>query len=219
MTVQRTPKRHLVIAPHHDDEVIGCGGTIARALQLGDECRVVVVTRGDLSIPGMPAEEQVQLREQECGAAARVLGTEDVIYLREPDRSLLYSRRLVEELIRQLADYGPHYVYYPHGDEADRDHRVVNEVAREAIMLGQSAFYDMPRRIQRSLQYEVWTPLRSFQYSTDITAVMDMKLEALQRYGSQLARMRLLEGSRGLNAYRGMQVGVPFAEVFKMENM
>ncbi|TCP66516.1 PIG-L deacetylase family protein [Baia soyae] len=207
--------RHLVIAPHHDDEILGCGGTMAKAVQNGEHVQVVILTKGDFSgIPGSP-DESSALRKQECIEACKVLGVHDVIFLDEPDRSLVYSRRLVEQLVYLIQQFQPTVVYYPHREESDREHQVVNELMKESLLLCQSGFLgEKVDTIRCCLKYEVWTPMKSFQVVNNVTDFMDLKLKSLECYSSQLKLLKLKEGIYGLNSYRGMQTNLLFAEVF-----
>lgn len=132
--------KHLVIAPHHDDEIIGCGGTIAKAIQNGDQARIIIVTMGEFSGIDGSIENNVDIREKECRRACGIIGTQDIHFLKEKDRDLTYRRDLVEKVMMHIDEYEPDYVYYPHSEEADRDHRIVNEVTGEALFLSRSHF-------------------------------------------------------------------------------
>ncbi|WP_191567433.1 PIG-L deacetylase family protein [Metabacillus idriensis] len=221
--MNKRQKKHLVIAPHHDDEVIGCGGTIAQAISKGDIVRVVVVTKGDLSGSDKAINQMVKDRENECLQACESLGIEkeNVIFLRKNDRSLVYSLEFVKEIINEISVFEANYIYFPHHEESDRDHRVVNEVVKEAVFLCQSGFLpnDNASFIKMCLQYEVWTPMKNYQVIKDITNFVDVKVKSIKRYESQLETLNLVEGVLGLNSYRGMQTGVKSAEVFKLESL
>ncbi|MEH7728095.1 PIG-L family deacetylase, partial [Bacillus altitudinis] len=80
-------RKHLVIAPHHDDEMIGCGGTIAKAIKRGDQARIIIVTKGELSGIDGSIEQNIQIRENECKRACAIIGTQDIHFLKEKDRA------------------------------------------------------------------------------------------------------------------------------------
>lgn len=80
----------LVVAPHPDDESLGCGGTISRLRQLGCPVHVVFVSDGSMSHPNSPtypADRLRALREAEAREAVEILGIapEQVTFLRLPD--------------------------------------------------------------------------------------------------------------------------------------
>src|SRR5687767_8382251 len=63
----------LVIAPHPDDECIGCGGAICRHVQRGDKVHAVFLTSGELGLKELPREQAWQMREEEARNAAKIL--------------------------------------------------------------------------------------------------------------------------------------------------
>lgn len=211
------------MAPHHDDEVLGCGGTIAKAVANGDEAKVVVMTNGELG-PNYEGDSlsPTLKREQECINACKALGIDDITFLREPDRSVVYRRDLVDRLVTEISDFNPGIVYCPHEQESDREHRSVFEIVREATMLAASAYSPLrggsyTRRML--LQYEVWTPMSEYQFAVDITQSIAAKLNALRCYKSQLVNRRLDLAVEGLNKYRGVQSGKGvYVEVFRCSN-
>src|SRR6476660_8405385 len=83
----------LVLAPHPDDEAIGCGGAIALHVREGARVRVVIATDGaGQGGDGASVRDQ---REAECRRAAEVLGYGEPVFWRMPDRSLAYGESLV----------------------------------------------------------------------------------------------------------------------------
>src|SRR5262245_34849548 len=93
----------LVLAPHPDDEAIGCGGTIHLHRERGERVRVVFLTSGERGIAGVASETVRTMREAEANAAADILGVQGVDFLRLPDLALVESiepgRRLLAELL------------------------------------------------------------------------------------------------------------------------
>jgi LmbE family N-acetylglucosaminyl deacetylase len=111
-------------------------------------------------------------------------------------------------------------VYLPHEGEADPEHRLVHELARDAIWMASAAFFPeagpkpcpLPGLV---LGYEVWTPMSRFAYVEDITDTVDAKVHAMRAYGSQLRHVRWDEAIEGLARYRGaVTQGSGHAEVF-----
>ena len=75
----------LVIAPHPDDETIGCGGTLCLHQQRGDRVAVVFLTSGELGLKQLPRAKAWAVRETEGRAAAKILGLARAEFLRQPD--------------------------------------------------------------------------------------------------------------------------------------
>src|SRR5438093_1072629 len=78
----------LVVAPHPDDESIGCGGALCLHAQKGDRVVAVFLTSGELGLKHFPCEKAWQIREREARAAAKILGLAEIFFLRQPDWSV-----------------------------------------------------------------------------------------------------------------------------------
>jgi LmbE family N-acetylglucosaminyl deacetylase len=193
----------LVIAPHPDDESIGCGGTLRLHATRGDCVRVVFLTSGEQGLPTLPSDEARRIREREAENAAAVLGLSGVTFLRRPDGSVGEHVADIVPLIRQHLACST--IYVPHDGESHPDHRAAAEILRLAL----SGW-------TRCRFYEVWTPLPSFDVVEDISTVMEDKLKAIRCHASQVADIPYDRAIAGLNQYRGlMTVRSAFAEVFR----
>jgi N-acetylglucosamine malate deacetylase 1 len=199
----------LVIAPHPDDEAIGCGGTTCLHTNGGDRVITVFLTSGELGLEHLPRHEAWQVREAEAAEAARVLGTEPPIFLRRPDWFLGDAIPEAALALRPVLERErPELVYVPHPLEWHPDHRAAGTVA-------QLAARDCGSPMPEFLTYEVWTPLPVYEGVEDITAVMDRKLSAIRCYRSQLGHFRYDRAVEGLDRYRGCLSGhCDYAEVF-----
>ena len=103
ITVLKDTPRNLVVAPHHDDEVIGCGGTIALLTTNGNPVDVVYMTAGYSGIRNVAGKsEATSMREQEAKQAGSILGIGQQVFLRYPDRELEYSFQSVKQLIKLI---------------------------------------------------------------------------------------------------------------------
>ena len=197
--------RNLVVAPHHDDEVIGCGGTIAFLTANGHSVDVIYMAAGYASMPKVgDRAKATATREREARKAGSILGVSEQIFLRYPDRGFDYSSECVEQLVRLIREHDYETIYCPHEGERDREHRVAYEIVREAFWLANSEYVpDLGRRasVNRVFTYEVWTPLQTVVFKQDISSSWERKLEALCAYASQFT-LQQAEGIVGLNRYR-----------------
>jgi LmbE family N-acetylglucosaminyl deacetylase len=202
-------ERVLVVAPHPDDEAIGCGGAICLHRRRGDPVRVVFLTSGERGLPGRPAEEVRSVREAEARAAGEVLSVGGIDFLRLPDLGLADNLgRGAEALARLLAAYAPDLVYLPHSEESHPDHEAALPLVRAAL-----AGPGIPSPELRG--YEVWSPMTRYGWVEVIGDVMPRKLRAVRCYRSQLALFRYDRAVQGLNRYRGvMGAGSRYAEAF-----
>jgi LmbE family N-acetylglucosaminyl deacetylase len=207
----------VVVSPHPDDEVIGCGGSLIKHGRIGAE--ITVITLGErLGCALEGAITQAQYRD-EGAAAHRILGVVRHVAFELPARDFMVNQQLKLRLAEEFRRERPDIVYLPHQDEADAEHRQAHEVGLEALWMAQSVYWNhlgtsiKPPAI--ILGYEVWTPLMKYQYAEDISDVIDAKVEAMRCYKSQLKHGPWDDAIRGLAKYRGTstQCG-SYVEVF-----
>jgi len=189
----------LVVAPHPDDETIGCGGVIALQRRRGDAVHVVVASDGergdpDGRYPGGAA--YVELRRNECRQAARVLDVPPPVFLGFADQAI-DAAALERELDAILASLRPAALYHPVVPEMHPDHHVVGAaVLRAAARCGHAL---------RTFAYETWVPVVP-THVIDVGPVWDVKQRALACYPSQLAYNDYSRVVAGLAAYRTIYV-------------
>ncbi len=211
----------LVIAPHPDDDVIGCGGTIARCIAQGSQAAIVYMTSGEAGSLGCSPAELSALREEEATSAAALLGVRDLVFLRQADGYIAWNQKLVEALVSIIRSRRPSMVFLPHSGEAVRDHQQSSQIVLEACKRAAGPWFSacgqQPWSVDKILAYEVWTPLERFNLTVDISAFMQLKLDALRRHKSQLADIAYDEAIQGLNRYRGITSGTgQYAECFQL---
>jgi N-acetylglucosamine malate deacetylase 1 len=200
----------LVLAPHPDDEAIGCGGTIARHRANGDRVVVAFLSSGELGLGHLPRQEAWEIREGEAASAAEVLGISGIEFLRRPDWYLSESADEAAALLRPVLERDrPQRIYLPHPGEWHPDHQACLTILSRALE-------ESSLRPPSLFGYEVWTPLSEYDLVKDVTETMGRKLQAIRCYRSQLGHFRYDRAVRGLNAYRGGLAGrCGFAEVFQ----
>jgi len=200
--------RIVVLAPHMDDEVLGCGGTIARHVAAGSDVKVVFLTDGRLGhAAGEDPARTVTVRRAESERAARVLGVNRLFFLDAADGRLGADTVVAGRLHEVLEHERPEIVYLPFFLERHPDHRAANDVLVAATRDSRTQF--------ECRGYEVWsTTLANCLVAIDAT--VELKRQALACYPSQLALTDYLHSSLGLNAWRAMGLGqgVRFAEAF-----
>jgi len=192
-------KVHLVFAPHADDEILGCGGTVLKLRERGDRAVACIVGRAE---PGTLSEAEEACR----------LVYDDILWLHRETRPIEATADLVRTFSKVLDDIGPHTVFAPHDGDGDPDHSAVAHALDSAIIRHTWAQHV---RLRARLGYEIWRPAPLCTYVSDITPHMPAKLSALTHYRSQTDQWPLVEMVTGLNQYRAAQVGiVGFAEGF-----
>ena len=200
----------LAIAPHPDDESIGCGGALCLHAKRGDRVTIVFLTSGELGLKHLPVERARRLRESEARKAAKILRAGDLLFLRCHDwtisEEVTKAAKLLSPILRRQK---PALIYLPHPGEWHPDHKAALPIVRAALKRSGIA----PPAL---LGYEVWTPLDEFDEVKDISAVMARKLRAARAHKSQLKEFDYVRAISGLNQYRGaLAARCKYAEVFK----
>jgi LmbE family N-acetylglucosaminyl deacetylase len=200
----------LVIAPHPDDEAIGCGGTICLHAARGDRVTAVFLTSGERGVDGVSAETARAIREAEAEAAAEVLRLDRLHFLRLGDLAVADNLPAGAAGLRAALQAEPaSVIYLPHPAEAHPDHQA-------ALPLVRLALADCAGTLPELRLYEVWSPLTVHGWAEDISQFMTRKLRAVRCYRSQLAAFRYDRAVRGLNQYRGcLAARCRYAEVFQ----
>jgi LmbE family N-acetylglucosaminyl deacetylase len=195
----------MCLAPHADDEVLGCGGTLALHRAQGDEVRVVVAFDGRL---GLPHGRDPALRRAEALRGGALLDLCDYVFLGHPEGhepSTAELEQAAAALRELVAAWGPELVYAPWIGEQHLDHRTLARAACLALD-GLDA---------QAWGYEVWTPLVPTRV-VDVSAVWERKLASLREHASQLEHSDLVARMRGLGALRSVHLpaGARYAEAF-----
>ncbi len=183
----------LVLAPHPDDETIGCGGSAALYAQAGIPVRALVMTDGSLWGAPPPGMGVVEAREAETRAAAQVLGCAEPLFARHPDRHLPTGAVLVAEIVAQVRASGADTVFAPSLWEVHPDHRVLAEAAIDALEALGAGHILVPYAVGMPLLYNVLV---------DITPVLECKHKAMACFVSQLAMQAYDRHVNALNVFR-----------------
>ena len=212
----------LVIAPHPDDEVLGCGGAIVKYVSEGHDVYVAVVTKG--CEPLFP-ESQVQQVRNECMEADRLLGVKQTIFMDFP-ASMLESVSRYEfngAFLKLIQDIKPDIVFIPHRGDMQIDHKMTVDAAMVALR----PKYD--HIVKKIYAYETlsetgWdipNTVNEFIPTCyiDISDVLESKLEAINIFKSQISdfpNARSLETIKALAQYRGSMMNLKAAEAFML---
>ena len=208
-------KRVLVLAPHPDDEVFGCGGALADLLERGARVDVVLVTDGAAAARNEEERGRIaSARMEESGRALEALGGGTVHPGGIPDRGA--ADRLVEIealLARWLVEAAPDLVFCPSPVEIHPDHRAV---AAALFRVAARPASDTAARVLEAATvafFELSQPFRP-NFLVDITRVRARKERAMDAFASQAAARDYAGFVTGLSAYRRMTLS---ADVLAVE--
>jgi LmbE family N-acetylglucosaminyl deacetylase len=153
ITREAESRSALILAPHPDDETLGCGATIMRKVEAGRAVRVVIVTDGRFShrSPAISPNALAAIRREEAVRACGVMGVpeRDVIFLEYHDGALKENAREARRrLLRIVREFDPGEVYSPSGIDRHPDHRTL-----QRIVAGLAHFGGIRCPV---LEYPVW---------------------------------------------------------------
>jgi len=213
----------LVVAAHPDDEVLGCGGTLARMASEGHDVHLLLLADGETARPRVKPSSKLAIRNAAADAAREIMGCSSVEVLGLPDNRLdsLDLLDVVKPIEAAVLRYAPGVVFTHHAGDVNIDHRI----AHDAVL---AACRPQPHHpVRQLLFFEVassteWRPPASSlsfvpNWFVDISATLDKKLAALQAYDSELREFphpRSLKGIEALARWRGATIGVDAAESF-----
>jgi len=201
----------VIFAPHPDDDLIGCGGSIAKHVKQGNEVAIVYMTSGDAGSLKYSKQELAKIREIEAKNATEILGVKDLVFLRNPDGYVEYNKENLVKIIDLIREKRPDIIYIPHKSDAHKDHIKTHEMVVEAVGRAAGPWFQeckgKPWSVGTVLCYEVWTPLQEISYVEDITEFIELKIKALEQHKSQIQDIEYNEAVKGLNRYRGIMTG------------
>lgn len=187
----------LCLAPHPDDEVLGCGGLLCRLAELHCQVDVLIFSRGE-NARNTSSLELADERVLESRRAARVLGLKDPFFLDWPDRGMHYGEPLIAAILEALARFQPQYLILPSLSEPHPDHQAVALAGMAAAQ--RSAFP------QTLLFYEVGAPLHP-NVLFDLGGAAARKWQAVREFVSQLAIQPYEAHAQAMASVRAFGVG------------
>ena len=213
-------KKLLVIAPHPDDEILGCGGTIIKSITEGCEVYVCIVTKG-----GLPLfkPERVDENRHDMMACHQHIGIKKTFLLDFPAAMLERVERyeLNEKILDVIKEVRPDEAYIPHWGDMQKDHQIVADAAMVAL---RPKYHPQVKRIYgyETMSETAWNaPNVQNEFIpnvfVDITDFLEAKKEALSFFKLQISSFpdaRSLEAIEALAKYRGALMGKKAAEAF-----
>ncbi len=209
------------IFAHPDDEVLGCGGTLARHADAGDDIRILILATGFASRATATDQVLQKLRDQ-ARRASEILGAVDIAFCDLPDNAMdsLPLLDIVQRIEAFTSEHPPEVVYTHHAGDLNIDHEITHRAVMTALrpVPGIATTTILAAEVVSSTEWA--SPSQPVFVPTefvDIAAYLDTKAKALSCYEGELRdwpHPRSLEGIRTLARWRGCQVGLDAAEAF-----
>lgn len=221
-------KKILVLAPHADDEVLGCGGTINKFSSSGSDIYTVILTNAYFGAPEIFSKNLVSKIRKEAISANKILQIRKLFFEDFPAPSLdqfpLY--KIADKILEYINTIKPNTVFIPSEKDSHIDHKIIHSAAMVALRPIQNHV------VNNVLAYETlsethWgeqtNSLFSPNYFEKLTKQnIKIKNQSFSKYKSQIKKFphpRSKNGIEILSKFRGMQIDSDYAEAFEVKRL
>ena len=216
-------KKILVIAPHADDETLGCGGTILKHNHQGDQCNWLIMTK--MSNSTGYSKKQIQKRELEIIKVRKLLSFKNVINFNFETSKLdtIPLSILVKSISEVIKKIKPNILYIPCSTDIHSDHRITSN----AVIASSKSFRH--NYIKSIREYEVLSETDySLETSTtrfnpnlwiDISKFLNKKIQVIKTYSGEIQKFpkpRSIKNIKALAINRGCSISCAAAESFRI---
>jgi len=220
-------KRVLILSPHADDEILGCGGFISKFSKNDYHINVLILTNANKGAPEIYSAEKIRAIRDEAKLANNFIGTKRLFFESLPALSLSnYPFYKITNIIdKYIIDINPEIILIPSANDIHEDHKIIFKASKVAMRPNKK------RNLRKILSYEVlseteWNEKeKSFSpnYFVSLSkSDINNKVKAFLKYKSQVKKFphpRSKEAIISLSRVRGSQVFKQYAEAFKVEKI
>lgn len=215
----------LVVAAHPDDEVLGCGATMARLAREGHEVHIAIAGEGLTSRNAQTDVEDLSRLQQHALAAAEHIGAKDVVNFKLPDNRLdtVPLLEIVKRIEALVAKLKPRVIYTHHGGDLNVDHGIVHRAVLTATRptAGQPVWEILAFEVPSSTEWAFQQLQPAFQPNVfvEVSATLEAKIAAMACYESErhpFPHPRSPEALRAIATRWGSVSGCQAAEAFQL---
>lgn len=216
-------KRHLVIAPHPDDETLGCGGTLLRARAAGDDTYWLIVT--GISTEAGFSTDRIAQREAEIRQVSEAYGFAETVRLDIPTTTLDHQKLgdIIGGIAQAVKRIAPTDVYLPFRRDAHSDHAAVFDagIATAKWFRYASVERTYAYETQSETDFDMSPDSPGFRPNVfvDISDHIDEKVRIAEMFAGEIGEHpfpRSARGMRALATVRGAASGFEAAEAFML---
>jgi LmbE family N-acetylglucosaminyl deacetylase len=217
----------IVIAAHPDDEVLGCGGTIAKHVHDGDEVHVLILAEGitsrDYTRDRKGRVKDITKLKEMANEAHKILGTSSIKLFDFPDNRMdsVDLLDVIKVIVNEFNENPPEIIYTHHSNDLNVDHRITHQAVFTACRPEPGTIVKKICCFEVPSSTEWQTPISGAPFIpntfVDISSTIDNKLEALKAYESEMKpwpHSRSIKAVEYLARWRGASVGFKAAEAF-----
>jgi len=222
---KKQKQKLLIVAAHPDDEILGCGGSLARLAKEGCEVYTLILGEGitsrDEKRERKKKEKDInELKNQTC-KANKIIGVKDIFIYDFPDNrfdtmAILDIVKLIEKIKNKIK---PDVIYTHYKGDLNIDHRITYNAVLTACRptkketVKEIYSFETPSSTEWRFPNTFWPNV-----FIDITGFMDVKIKALKKYKSEMRNFPHPRSERSIKAIAtkwGSVVGVNYAEAFE----
>ena len=219
-------KKILILSPHADDEILGCGGFISKYSKVND-ISVLILTNANKGAPEIYSPQQIKKIRKEANIANKFIGTRRLFFENLPALNLnnYPTYKITNILDKYISDIKPEIVLIPSSNDIHDDHKIIFRAAKVSLRLNKKS------NLQKILSFEVLSETewneneKSFNPNYFVRlkkSDINRKVSAFYKYKSQVKKFphpRSKEAIINLSKVRGSQVHCEYAEAFKVERI
>jgi LmbE family N-acetylglucosaminyl deacetylase len=220
-------KKILILSPHADDEILGCGGVISKYSREGYAVNVLILTNANVGAPELFTKKKINLIRSEAKKANRLIGTKNLFFEELPALSLenFSTYQIAKIISKYVKKIKPDTVFIPSNYDIHQDHKIIFHSAKIALRPNKKI------SVKKIFSYEV---LSETEWNEDQKAFnpnfyvelkksdISLKIKSFYKYKSQVKKFpnpRSKEAIYCLARLRGSQVHMDYAEAFKIERI
>jgi len=214
--------KHLIIAAHPDDEILGCGGIINKLKKKGLDSYVLILTGGAET---RYAKDMELVLKNNTYEANKLVGTKEVFFEELPNQQLdtIPLLKIIQAIEKYIVEIKPEIVFTHHGGDLNKDHRLVSEATITAVrpIVGQMVKRIYSYYVPSSTEWNFTEGDKVFVPNVyiDIKEEVDTKMQAMKCYVSECRPYPHPRSSEAIKAYAqywGITVGMEYAEPLKL---
>ena len=220
-------KKVLILSPHADDEILGCGGFISKYSKQNYHINVLVLTNANKGAPEIYTPKEIKELRIESKIANNFIGTKQLFFENLPAINLNnYPVYKITNIIdKYIVDINPEIVLIPSPNDIHDDHKIIFKAAKVAMRPNKIS------NLRKILSYEVLSETewnedgKSFNPNYFVRlkkSDINNKVKAFLKYRSQVKKFphpRSKEAIINLSRVRGSQAFIEYAEAFKVEKI
>ncbi|GGI82121.1 PIG-L deacetylase family protein [Legionella impletisoli] len=218
-------KKVLICAAHPDDEVLGCGGTIAKFSDEGADVHILFLADGVSSRDPKESNKLInssEARRQSAYIAADILGVKSLMFGDFPDNRMdsIGLLEIVKFIENKINEFQPQILLTHYSSDLNIDHRIVNQAVITACRPQPDFFVEtlLFFEVCSSTEWQIPTTF-SPNWFVDIAKYLELRSKALEAYSAELRawpHSRSLKAINHLANWRGASIGVEAAEAFML---